>query len=64
MPKPLLNRIHADVAKVSILPPERKVGEADDILVVSKSPDEFNALLSRGKEKWRQVVVENNITVQ
>ncbi|MBI3919132.1 MAG: hypothetical protein HY322_19240 [Betaproteobacteria bacterium] len=33
-------------------------------VVRSKSPDDFNAQLAEERKRWRQVVVENNITIQ
>jgi tripartite-type tricarboxylate transporter receptor subunit TctC len=65
MPKPLLNRIHADVAKVMDTSATREQLAKQMIsVVVSKSPDEFNGLLGEERKKWRQVVIDNNITVQ
>ena len=65
MPKALLARIHSDVAKVMDTAATREqLAKQMIAVVVSKSPDEFNALLDEERKKWRQVVVENNITVQ
>jgi len=65
MPRPLLNRIHADVAKVMDTSATREqLAKQMIAVVVSKSPGEFNELLGEERKKWRQVVVENNITVQ
>jgi tripartite-type tricarboxylate transporter receptor subunit TctC len=65
MPKPLLNRIHADVVKVVDTPASREQFAKQMIAVVlSKTPDDFNRLLAEERKKWRRVVVENNLTVQ
>lgn len=65
MPKALLARIHSDVAKVMDTAATREqLAKQMIAVVVSKSPDEFNGLLSEERKKWRQVVVENNINVQ
>lgn len=64
-PKALVSRIHADVAKVMDTPATREQLAKQMIeVVVSKSPDEFNGLLNEERKKWRQVVLENSITVQ
>jgi tripartite-type tricarboxylate transporter receptor subunit TctC len=65
IPKPLLNRIHADVVKVMDSPAmKEQLGKQLISVVLSKSPDEFNDFLRQEQKKWRQVVVDNNITVQ
>jgi tripartite-type tricarboxylate transporter receptor subunit TctC len=65
MPKALVNRIHADIVKVVDTPSSREQFAKQMIAVsLSKSPEDFNQLLAEERKKWRQVVVENNITIQ
>ncbi len=65
IPKPLLNRIYADVAKV-METPEMKELLAKQFMsvVVNRSPAEFQDFVLREVRKWGKVVTENHITVE
>jgi tripartite-type tricarboxylate transporter receptor subunit TctC len=65
VPKARLDRIFADVIKV-MESPEMKASLSKRFMsvVVNKSPAEFNQFVRGEVEKWRKVVVENNITVE
>ena len=65
VPKPLLNRIHADIVKVMNNPAmKEQLARQFMSVVVNKSPDEFQQFVLQEVKKWRQVVIDNNITVQ
>lgn len=65
IPKPLLNRIHADVVKV-METPEMKASLAKVFMsvVVNKSPAEFQQFVLEEVKAWGRIVVENNIKVE
>ena len=65
IPKPLLNRIHADVVKV-METPEMKASLAKVFMsvVVNKSPGEFQQFVLEEVKAWGRIVVENNIKVE
>jgi tripartite-type tricarboxylate transporter receptor subunit TctC len=65
IPKPLLNRIHADVVKVMESPAMRASLEKVFMsVVVNKSPDEFQQFVQREIKDWGKIVIENNIKVE
>lgn len=64
IPKPLLNRIHADVVKV-MESPEMKAA-LDKVfmtVVVNRSPEEFQRFVLEEVKSWGKIVIDNNITV-
>jgi tripartite-type tricarboxylate transporter receptor subunit TctC len=65
VPKPLLNRIHADVVKV-MESPEMKAALAKVFMsvVVDKSPQAFQQFVLKEIKEWGKIVVENNIKVE
>ena len=65
VPKPLLNRIHADVVKV-METPEMKTSLAKVFMsvVVDKSPADFQQFVLKEIKEWGKIVVENNIKVE
>jgi tripartite-type tricarboxylate transporter receptor subunit TctC len=65
IPKPLLNRIHADVVKVMESPAMKASLEKVFMsVVVNKSPDEFQQFVLREIKDWGKIVIENNIKVE
>jgi len=65
VPKPLLNRIHADVVKaMESAAMKEQLAKQFMSVVVNKTPAEFTEFLRQEAKKWRQVVIENNITVE
>lgn len=65
VPQPMLDRIHADVVKVmETAAMKEQLARQYMSVVVSKTPAEFAEFLRQEVKKWRQVVVENNITVE
>jgi tripartite-type tricarboxylate transporter receptor subunit TctC len=65
IPKPLLNRIHADVVKVMESPPMKASLEKVFMsVVVNKSPDEFQQFVLQEIKDWGKIVIENNIKVE
>lgn len=65
IPKPLLNRIHADVVQV-MESPEMKASLAKVFMsvVVNKSPDEFQQFVLQEIKSWGKIVIENNIKIE
>jgi tripartite-type tricarboxylate transporter receptor subunit TctC len=65
IPKPLLNRIHADVVKVMESPTMKASLEKVFMsVVVNKSPAEFQQFVLKEIKDWGKIVVENNIKVE
>jgi tripartite-type tricarboxylate transporter receptor subunit TctC len=65
MPKPLLNRIHADVTTVmDTTAMQEQLARQHMSIVLSKTPGEFTELLRQEVKKWRQVVIDNNLAVE
>jgi tripartite-type tricarboxylate transporter receptor subunit TctC len=65
IPKPLLNRIHADVVKVMESPAMREqLAKIFMSVVVNKSPAEFQQFVLAEVKKWSNVVAENKITAE
>lgn len=65
IPRPLLNRIHADIVKV-METPEMKASLAKVFMsvVVNKSPQEFQQFVLQEIKEWGKIVIENNIKVE
>jgi tripartite-type tricarboxylate transporter receptor subunit TctC len=65
IPKPLLNRIHADVVKV-MKSPEMKASLEKVFMsvVVNRSPDEFQQFVLQEIKDWGKIVIENKIKVE
>jgi tripartite-type tricarboxylate transporter receptor subunit TctC len=65
IPKPLLNRIHADVVKVMESPAMKAALEKVFMsIVVNRSPAEFQQFVQQEIKDWGKIVVENNIKVE
>jgi tripartite-type tricarboxylate transporter receptor subunit TctC len=65
MPKPLLNRIHADVVKVMESPAMKdSLAKVFMRVVVNRSPAEFQQFVLEEVKKWGRIVVENNIKAE
>jgi tripartite-type tricarboxylate transporter receptor subunit TctC len=65
IPKPLLNRIHADVVKVMESPAMKASLEKVFMsVVVNKSPDEFQQFVLQEIKDWGKIVIENNIKIE
>lgn len=65
IPKPLLNRIHADVVKVMESPAmKEQLAKVFMSVVVNKSPGEFQQFVLAEVKRWGQIAIENNITVE
>lgn len=65
IPKPLLDRIHADVVRV-METPEMKASLAKVFMsvVVNKSPGEFQQFVLDEVKNWGRIVIENDIKVE
>jgi tripartite-type tricarboxylate transporter receptor subunit TctC len=65
IPKPLLNRIHADVVKI-MESPEMKASLAKVFMevVINKSPAEYQNFVLAEIKSWARVVIENDIKVE
>lgn len=65
IPKPLLNRIYADVVKV-MESPEMKasLGKVFMAVVVNKSPAEYQQFVLDEIKNWGKVIADNNITIE
>ena len=65
VPKPLLNRIHADVVKVMESPAMKASLEKVFMsVVVNRSPAEFQRFVLQEIKDWGKIVVENNIKAE
>jgi tripartite-type tricarboxylate transporter receptor subunit TctC len=65
MPPALLTRIHADVVHVMQLPETKEIlAKSLMSVVVNKSPAEYQKFVEAQADKWRKVVVENNVKVE
>lgn len=65
IPKPLLNRIHADIVKVMESPAMREsLSKVFMSVVVNKSPGEFQQFVLQEIKKWGTVAADNNIKVE
>jgi len=65
IPKPLLNRIHADVVKV-MESPEMKASLEKVFMsvVVNKSPSEYQQFVLEEIKSWGKIVIDNDIKVE
>jgi tripartite-type tricarboxylate transporter receptor subunit TctC len=65
IPKPLLNRIHADVVKIMESPAmKEQLSKVFMTVVVNKSPEEFQQFVLQEIRDWGKVVIENNIRIE
>lgn len=64
MPKPLLTKIHAEVAKYVNSPEFAKVAEINGSEAVSSSPEEFRQFMLDDMKKWADVVKRAGIKAQ
>ena len=65
IPKPVLNRIHADVVKVMESPAMKASLEKVFMsVVVNRSPAEFQQFVLQEIKDWGKIVVENNIKAE
>lgn len=65
LPKPMLNRIHADVIKVMVSPEMKgALSKRFMSVVVNRTPAEFNEFVRGEVKKWGKIVTDNNITVE
>jgi tripartite-type tricarboxylate transporter receptor subunit TctC len=61
-PDAIINRLNAEIVKISKLPESVKRVELDGTSMISSSPQELRDMLSKEIGIWRKVVTENNIT--
>jgi len=65
IPKPLLNRIHADVVKVMESPATKEaLAKVFMTGVVNRSPEEFQRFVQDEIKTWGKVATDNNIKVE
>ena len=65
IPKPLLNRIHADVVKVMESPATKEaLAKVFMTGIVNRSPEEFQRFVQEEIRTWGKIVVDNNIKVE
>jgi len=64
MPKPLLTKIHAEIAKYVKSPEFGKVAENNGSEAVTNSPEEFRQFMLDDMKKWADVVKRAGIKVQ
>jgi tripartite-type tricarboxylate transporter receptor subunit TctC len=60
-PKPIVNRIYADSAKVLAMPEVRERLAGLGLEVVGSSPEQFDAFVRSEIAKWAKVIKDNNI---
>jgi tripartite-type tricarboxylate transporter receptor subunit TctC len=61
-PDAIINRLNAEIVKISKLPESVKRVELDGTSMISSSPQELRDMLAKEIGIWRKVVAENNIT--
>lgn len=65
IPKPLLNRIHADVVKVMESPATKEaLAKVFMTGIVNRSPEEFQRFVMQEIKTWGKIVIDNNIKVE
>jgi tripartite-type tricarboxylate transporter receptor subunit TctC len=65
IPKPILNRIHADVVKVMEAPATKEaLAKVFMTGIVNRSPEEFQRFVLEEIKTWGKIVIENNIKVE
>jgi tripartite-type tricarboxylate transporter receptor subunit TctC len=65
IPKPVLNRIHADVVKVMESPATKEaLAKVFMTGIVNRSPEEFQRFVLEEIKTWGKIVIENNIKVE
>jgi tripartite-type tricarboxylate transporter receptor subunit TctC len=65
IPKPLLNRIHADVVKVMESPATKEaLAKVFMTGIVNRSPEEFQRFVQEEIRTWGRIVIDNNIKVE
>jgi tripartite-type tricarboxylate transporter receptor subunit TctC len=65
IPKPLLNRIHADVVKVMESPATKEaLAKVFMTGIVNRSPEEFQRFVVQEIKTWGKIVIDNNIKVE
>lgn len=65
IPRPLLNRIHADVVKVMENPAMKEsLSKVFMSVVINKSPAEYQQFVLDEIKSWGKVVIDNNIKVE
>ena len=60
-PKPVIDRIHAEVVAALATPDVRKSFEDKNIILGGNSPDEFGAFIQREVAKWRDLATKVGI---
>jgi tripartite-type tricarboxylate transporter receptor subunit TctC len=61
-PKPVIDRLHAELVKVYNLPDVRKtLGETLGMDLVVSTPDQLQQWLSAEMQRWGKIVRDNNI---
>jgi tripartite-type tricarboxylate transporter receptor subunit TctC len=60
-PRPIVDKIQADVARVLHAPPERKRIEELGMEIVASTPEEFTAFVRSEMQKWGKVIREAGI---
>ncbi len=63
-PRPVINRVQAEVSRVLKLPEIRDRLLRDGIEPVGGTPEDFQAHIRREMEKWGRVVREAKVAVQ
>ena len=62
-PKPIVDRMHAEIAKAVRAPDvTEKFVEQFDMEIVLNSPEQFAALVSKEQAFWAKVIKDNNLT--
>jgi tripartite-type tricarboxylate transporter receptor subunit TctC len=60
-PKPIIEKIHAEVAKVLTDPAVKEKSEQTGNYPVTSSPDEFSAFIRKEARRWEKVIKESGI---
>jgi tripartite-type tricarboxylate transporter receptor subunit TctC len=60
-PKPIIEKIHAEVARVSSDPAVKEKSERTGNYPVTSTPDEFSAFIRKEARRWEKVIKETGI---
>ena len=62
-PKPIITRLHGEIARATNLPELRERYIAQGLELVANTPDEFAATIRRETARWSKIIKASNITV-
>jgi tripartite-type tricarboxylate transporter receptor subunit TctC len=64
MPKPVVDRLNAEISRILFLPDVKKRMDAIAVEVAKSTPEELGALTRADAEKWGRIIKELGVTAQ